>query len=148
MFPFLTDGFSGYFVRVNLEVYDSLSSMFGSKCVWETFLLPFSSQVCYVLGLDSEGKAEEIPEDTRQQEDFSVKVLDFKKGVTWVAVIIHHSNHHNRAWIKTGGQPVMSRLLGILGIRAAYINTEDWEKQESDSDRKEFLKACMNLNIN
>ena len=39
----------------------------------------------------------------------------------------------------------MSRLLAILGIRAAYINTEDWEKLESDRDREKFLKACLRL---
>ena len=65
--------------------------------------------------------------------------------MTWVALITHHSRHHNKAWIKTGGQPVMSRLLAILGIRAVYINTEDWEKLESDRDREKFLKACLRL---
>ena len=138
-----TNYFLGYFVRINLEVYDSLSSMFGSNCVWETYPLPFSSQVCYVVGLDSEGRPEPIHEVTRQQDPYSVKVLDHQKGVTWVAVITHHSRQHNRVWIQTGGQPVMSRLLGLLGIRAAYINTEDWEKLESDSDREQFLTACL-----
>ena len=65
--------------------------------------------------------------------------------MTWAAVITHHSRHHNKVCIKTGGQPVMSRLLGILGIRAVYINTEDWEKLESDRDREKFLKACLRL---
>ena len=142
-FSSTTNYFLGYFVRINLEVYDSLSSMFGSDCVWETFPLPFSSQVCYVVGLDSEGRPEPIREVTRQQDPYSVKVLDHQEGVTWVAVITHHSRHHNRVWIQTGGQPVMSRLLGLLGIRAAYINTEDWEKLESDSDREQFLTACL-----
>lgn len=67
---------NGHFVRINLEVYDSLSSMFGADCVWETFLLPFSTQICYVVGLDPEGRGAVISEDTRQQPEFSVKTLD------------------------------------------------------------------------
>ena len=97
------------------------------------------------MGLDPKGRAEMIREDTRQQGPYSVKVLDLREGVTWVAVIIYHSRQHNRVWIKTGGQPVMSRLLGLQGIRAAYIDTEDWEKLESDSDREKFLRACLQM---
>ena len=66
-----------------------------------------------------------------------------QEGVTWVALITHHSRHHNRVWIKTGGRPVMTRLLGILGIRAVYIDTEHWEKLESDSDREKFLRDLL-----
>ena len=115
------------------------------SCKDETFPLPFSTQVCHIVGLDPKGRAEVIREDTRQQGPYSVKVLDLREGVTWVAVIIYHSRQHNRVWIKTGGQPVMSRLLGLQGIRAAYIDTEDWEKLESDSDREKFLRACLQM---
>ena len=119
--------------------------MFGSECVWETFPLPFSTQVCHIVGLDAKGRPEVIREDIRQQAPYSVKVLEHREGVTWVAVIMYHSRQHNRVWIRTGGQPVMSRLLGLQGIRAAYIDTEDWEKLESDSDRENFLRACLQM---
>ena len=70
---------TGHFVRINLEIYDSLSSMFGTDCVWETFLLPFSTQICYVVGLNSEGRGSVISEDTRQQSEFSVKAMDHQE---------------------------------------------------------------------
>ena len=70
---------TGHFVRINLEVYDSLSAMFGVDCVWETFLLPFSTQICYVVGLNSEGRGTVISEDTRQQSEFSVKAMDHQE---------------------------------------------------------------------
>ena len=37
----------------------------------------------------------------------------------------------------------MTRLLGILGIRAVYIDTEHWEKLEGVSDREKFLRDLL-----
>ena len=37
----------------------------------------------------------------------------------------------------------MTRLLGILGIRAVYIDTEHWEKLASVSDREKFLRDLL-----
>ena len=138
--------FSGYFVNINLDIYDRLCSIFGSECIWETYPLPFSTQVCYVVGLDSGGRPAVISETTRQQDQFSVKTLDQQQGVTWFALITHHSCHHNRVWIKTGGQPVMTRLLDIIGITAVYIDTEGWDQMTSDSDKDNYLRTCLQLN--
>ena len=59
-------------VRVGLEINDALAEVVGDEDkVWETYVLPFTGILCYLV-LVREGRATIIPEEMKNQSLLTV----------------------------------------------------------------------------
>ena len=121
--------------------------MFGSSKVWETYVLPFTTTVNYVIGVNSDGAVVDIEDDIRDQGAIQVKQFPKsvnEKDVRWFATVCYHPLFHTRAIIRTGGVPVHRRLLGKIDVTPIIVNAEDWENM-TDDEKKMFVKTCIGV---
>ena len=119
--------YPGYYVRSQLEVHDVLCSVLGASQVSERLLLPTSGLVNFVLRFSSSGLSLPIEEPFRSAGKYRLKPRP-PPGEVWLGVYCLHPHRKNKAWIRTGGIPVLQRLLAKLGYRGLWLNLEAWDE--------------------
>ena len=127
----------GYFNSRNLEVYNHLVKITGSSVkVWECYALPCTAQVNYVVGIDRDRDFVDIGHQWRYTPWSHVKHFSQSPTVSWFVVSIYHPLLKQRWSIKTGGEPVLQRLLSRIGAQGIIVNLEDWDDMECDCKEK------------
>ena len=121
--------------------------MFGSSKVWETYVLPFTTTVNYVIGVNSEGNMVDIEDHMRDQGGIHVKQFPKcvnDKRVRWFATLCYHPVFHTRATIRTGGIPVQRRLMDRIGVTPIIVNVDHWENM-TDDEKQLLIKTCIGI---
>ena len=130
-------------VRVGLEINDTLVEILGNQeRVWETYVLPFTGIVCYLV-LVRKDKAIKIPEKIRQQPLLMTKKFDESEEGTWVAFYPTNGQFFRASHTKNGGREVTARLLAKMGVKAAELEVVDWEEVEGEVSQEETLGSEM-----
>ena len=129
----------GYFNRIHLEVYNNLVRLTGGEDkVWETFVLPCSSAVGYVVARH-QGHFVKIDSSWRSEDRSAVKNFSGCEGLDWLVFHTYHPVLRQRWVTRCGGQPVMERLLRRLNIRPVLINCEEWENISDDDCKLSYM---------
>jgi len=125
-------------VRVGLEINDALVEVVGDEDrVWETYVLPFTGILCYLV-LVRDGRATIIPEEMKNQSLLTTKKLDESdQNGTWVAFYPTNGQFFQASHTKNGGTDVTARLLAKMGVKAAELQVEDWEEVEGEMSGSE-----------
>lgn len=139
-------------VRVGLEIHDALMEVVGDEDrVWETYVLPFTGIVCYLIFV-RQGRANIIPEKMKNQPLLTTKNFDGSEDGTWVAFYPTNGQFFRASHTKNGGTEVTARLLGKLGVKAAELEVVDLEEEvEGDEisgkgmDREKIKKDVISF---
>ena len=120
-------------MRVGLEINDALVEVVGDEDkVWETYVLPFTGILCYLV-LVKEGRATIIPEEMKNQSLLTTKKFDGpEEGGIWVAFYPTNGQFFRASHTKNGGTEVTARLLAKMGVKAAELEVVDWEEVEEE----------------
>ena len=127
----------GHLVEKGLEVYHSLCKIWGENSVWETYLLPFTGQVNYVLRVNKEMEGVTVGKETREKDKWEVKYVEEENDDVWIAFYLMHPGHNGVKQIRSGGVPVTQRLLERVGFKGVVINLEQWDSM--DITEKNYL---------
>ena len=65
--------------------------------------------------------------------------------LNWFATVCHHPRKNVRSWLRTGGQPVVQRLMDKLNIESVYIDRDHWASMSSDQDKVTFVKQKFKI---
>ena len=124
-------------VRVGLEINDTLVEVVGDEDkVWETYVLPFTGIVCYLI-LVREGRAAVIPEKMKNQSLLTTKKFDGSEDGTWVAFYPTNGQFFRASHTKNGGTEVTARLLKKMGVKAAELEVVDWDEFGGEGEMSE-----------
>ena len=125
-------------VRVGLEINDALVEVVGDEDkVWETYVLPFTGILCYLV-LVREGRATIIPEEMKNQSLLTTKKFDGSEADgTWVAFYPTNGQFFRASHTKNGGTEATARLLAKMGVKAAELEVVDWEEVEEEISEPE-----------
>ena len=135
---------SGYYVSSQLDLYDVLCSVFGASQVCESLLVPSSGLVYYVLRLSPSGLCLPIDDTLRAASRYQVKRRpEAGSGEVWLAFFCLHPHRKMKAWARTGGLPVLQRLLGKLGFTAVWLDLQRWDSlsQQEKCDHVKYTVA-------
>ena len=135
----------GYYVRSQLEVHDVLCSVLGASQVCESLILPTSGLVNLVLRFSSSGVSLPVEESFRSVGKYHPKPRP-PPGEVWVALYCLHPHRKNKAWIRTGGIPVLQRLLAKLGYRGLWVNLEAWDELSAE-EKINFVKMITESSV-
>ena len=125
-------------VRVGLEIYDTLVDVVGGEDrVWETYVLPFTGIICYVV-LVNEGVARPIHDTFKKQPLLSLKIFDKSEVGTLLAFYPTNGKFFRASHTKNGGARVTARLLAGVGATAAELEVlEDEDEVEEGVEQGE-----------
>jgi len=128
----------GYRVKKGLEVHEVLCRLWGDCCVWETYLLPFTGQINYVVRLNRDCEGIIVGKEIREQNKFEVKYSENDATDVWIAFYLVHPRHRKHQQARSGGPPVTQRLLRRLGFKGMVIDLEQWDAMDN-TQRKVML---------
>lgn len=123
-------------VGTGLVLYDNLVELVGGEeKVFETYVLPFTGTLTYLLLLGDEGEFLPVPQEVKEQPLLQSKVLE--GGGSWVAVYLSHAKAEG---VKSGGVRVTDRLLARVGCRgvAVSMDLELMEEQENEEEEEQW----------
>ena len=63
-----------------------------------------------------------------------------------MALYCLHPHRKNKAWIRTGGIPVLQRLLAKLGYRGLWLNLEAWDELSAE-EKINFVEMITETSI-
>ena len=63
----------------------------------------------------------------RELEEFQLKRRP-ETGETWLAFFCLHPHRKSKAWTRTGGLPVIQRLLAKLGFTGVWLDLQQWDE--------------------
>ena len=67
-------------------------------------------------------------------------------GEIWLALYCLHPHKKNKTWIRTGGIPVLQRLLARQGYRGLWLNLEAWDEL-SNEEKFNFVKMITESSV-
>ena len=111
----------------------------------ESLLLPSSGLVNFVLRFSSSGLCLPVEESLRSAGKYQVKPRPPPEEV-WLALYCLHPHRKNKAWIRTGGIPVLQRLLARRGYRGVWLNLEVWDEL-SPEEKFKFVKMITESSV-
>ena len=112
----------------------------------ESLLLPSSGLVNFVLRFSSSsGLCLPVEESLRSAGKYQPKPRP-PPGEVWLALYCLHPHRKNKAWIRTGGIPVLQRLLARRGYRGLWLNLEVWDELSSEEKFK-FVKMITESSV-
>ena len=112
----------------------------------ESLLLPSSGLVNFVLRFSSSsGLCLPVEESLRSAGKYQPKPRP-PPGEVWLALYCLHPHRKNKAWIRTGGIPVLQRLLARRGYRGLWLNLEVWDELSSEEKFK-FVKMITETSV-
>ena len=69
----------------------------------------------------------------RELEEFQLKRRpEAGSGETWLAFFCLHPHRKSKAWTRTGGLPVLQRLLAKLGFTGVWLDLQLWDELSSE----------------
>ena len=128
-----------------MEVHDVLCSVLGEGQVCESLLLPSSGLVNFVLRFSSSGLSLPVEESFRSAGKYQLKPRPHP-GEVWLALYCLHPHRKNKAWVRTGGLPVLQRLLARLGYRGLWLNLEAWDELSAE-EKINFVKMITDSSV-
>ena len=132
-------------MRSQLEVHDVLCSVLGASQVCESLILPTSGLVNFVLRFSSSGLSLPVEDSFRSAGKYHLKQRP-PSGEVWLALYCLHPHRKNKAWIRTGGIPVLQRLLAKLGYRGLWLNLEAWDELSAE-EKINFVEMITETSI-
>ena len=121
-------------VAVGLELHDALAEAVGGEDrVWETYMMPFTSQVVCLVQVVG-GEARTIDPSAREQPLLTTKQLGEEGG--WVAFYPDLGHLSTAAMARHGGPAVVGRLLAKVGVRGVQVPVHHWMEEELDGEEE------------
>jgi len=137
----------GYRVKKGLEIHNHLCLMWGESSVWETYLLPFTGQVNYVVRVNMDAEGACVGEHMRKKDSWEVKYLDTdNSNDVWLAFCAVHPGHSRGQQVRSGGLTVMQRLVGRLGYKGIIIDLEEWDNMGNEQ-REDLLRRRVQESV-
>ena len=121
-------------VAVGLELHDALAEVVGGEDrVWETYVVPFTSQVVCLVQVVG-GEARTIPPAAREQALLATKQLGEEGG--WVAFYPDLGDLSTAAMARHGGPAVVGRLLARVGVRGVQVPVHHWLEEGLEGEEE------------
>ena len=97
--------------------------------VCESLLLPSSGLVYYVLRISSAGESLPAGDSFTAPDKYQLKRRpEAGSGEVWLAFFCLHPHRKSKAWSRTGGLPVLQRLLAKLGFTGVWVDLQEWDE--------------------
>lgn len=130
-------------VKSGLMVFSLLQELVGVEKVLETYVMPFSGQINYLILLDANGQPLDIPEAVRQIPQLQLTKADRSQG-QWIMFSLVHPERHQQAQVRTGGPLVVRRLAEKLGYSHITVNTMELSSLEEDRHKqRQIIKQLI-----
>ena len=118
-------------VSRGLELHDILCEVLGGEeNVWETYVMPFTGIIGYVIRVGGG----QIEESVREQGLFDVKNIGQEERGGWI--VFYMMKQAGNHVLRCGGKIVVNRLLEKIGYKGMCINMDEWNAMDCSSKKR------------